>query len=209
MSMRTNVLSSPARATSRSTFAYAISSSNESPRCVSLSATFALSFSATSRSRMRSYSSVTAAVPAASGTASPRSVVFASRPAVVQLPQDGDALVERLARDEAGGTDPPAVLLHDALQPVAVGRVEDRSPRGGATPSEPDYRTRASLTGSMALRQRRCRVHGQLRAYGRPCRRRRRQVLSCGSDRAASRQGGGTGHPCGATRCSRVRRARR
>ena len=81
MSIRTNVPSSPARATSRATFSYAVSSSKESPRCVSLSAMFALSCSATRRSAIRSYSSVTAAAPASSGIASPSSVVFAYSPA--------------------------------------------------------------------------------------------------------------------------------
>ena len=85
MSMRMNVPSSPARPTSRATFAYAVSSSKDRPRCVSLRATFAFSFSATSRSMICSYSAVTAAAPSASGIASPRSVVFAYRPASLSL----------------------------------------------------------------------------------------------------------------------------
>ena len=85
MSMRMNVPSSPARSTSRATFAYAVSSSKDRPRCVSLRATFAFSFSATSRSTICSYSAVTAAAPSAFGIASPRSVVFAYRPASFSL----------------------------------------------------------------------------------------------------------------------------
>ncbi len=85
MSMRRKVPSSPARETSRSTFAYATSSSKARPRWVSLSATFAFSCSATSRSRICSYSSVTADAPAASGIASPRSVVLAWSPASFSL----------------------------------------------------------------------------------------------------------------------------
>ena len=119
--------SSPALATSRATFSYATSSSKASPRCVSFSATLAFSFSATSRSRICSYSSVTAAAPAASGIASPsRSCSRGARG--VQLAQDGDAFVERLAGDEAGGADAPSVLLHESLEPAA------RPPRAGSPP---------------------------------------------------------------------------
>jgi hypothetical protein len=81
MSIRTNSPSEPARATMRSTFRYAVSSSKARPRWVSLSATFARSSSAASRSRMLSYSSTTAVVSSAVRTSSPSSVVFTRNPA--------------------------------------------------------------------------------------------------------------------------------
>ena len=48
---------------------------------------------------------------------------------VVELAQHGDALVERLAGDEASGADAPAVALHETLEASALGRVQDRGPR--------------------------------------------------------------------------------
>ncbi len=76
-----------------------------------------------------SYSVVTAAAPSSSGIASPSSVVFAYRPRVVEPAQHRDALVERLAGDEASGAHAPAVVLHEPLQSGALGCVEDRHPR--------------------------------------------------------------------------------
>ena len=114
----------PACSTSRSTFAYAVSSSNDRPRCVSLRATFAFSFSATSRSTICSYSAVTAAAPSAS--VSPRRGVSCShagrrRSACAARRR----IVERLAGDEASRTHAPAVPLHEMLEARAVGRIQD------------------------------------------------------------------------------------
>ena len=50
---------------------------------------------------------------------------------VVEPAQHRDALVERLAGDEASGAHPPAVVLHEPLQSSVVGCVEDRHPRQG------------------------------------------------------------------------------
>ena len=52
-------------------------------------------------------------------------------PRVVQPAQHRDALVERLARDEARRADAPPVLLYEPLEALAVRRVEDRRPRQG------------------------------------------------------------------------------
>ncbi len=51
---------------------------------------------------------------------------------VVQPTQHGDALVQRLARDEARRPQPHAVPLHKTLQPLAVGRTQDRGARDRA-----------------------------------------------------------------------------
>ena len=47
------------------------------------------------------------------------------QPGVVQPAQHGDALVEGLAGDEARRADAHAVLLHEPLEPGALGRAQD------------------------------------------------------------------------------------
>ena len=48
------------------------------------------------------------------------------QPGVVQPSQDGDALVERLACDEARGAEAHPVAVHETAQQAALGRPQDR-----------------------------------------------------------------------------------
>ena len=75
-------------------------------------------------------------VSASSRTPSPRSVVFVSRPLLVQPPQDGDRRVEAFAGDEARGAEPEAVPLHEPLQARAV-RGREEQAADGAQPASP------------------------------------------------------------------------
>ena len=117
-------------------FARASSSSKARPRWVSLSATLTCSCSAAIRSRISLYASTTTRVSASSLTPSPSRVVFASRPLLVEPPQDDDRVVERLPRDEPRRTEAHPVALHAALQARAVGGGEDRLPQGGLDAGE-------------------------------------------------------------------------
>ena len=90
-----------------------------------MSATFAFSFSATSRSRMRSYSSVTAAAPVGVWYRLAEQGRVRVEPCVVQLAEHRDALVERLARDEPRRADALAVRLHETLEPGALRGVQE------------------------------------------------------------------------------------
>ena len=112
-------------------------------------------------------------------------------PCVVQLAENSDALVERLAGDESRRTDAPAVALHEPLEPGALRCVEDCCARkrrdglpgvGHAEPSLP------LLTFG----------HVPLRA-----------AVSSATDPGASPRGHRTGRPCGAAPRSRALRVGR
>ena len=85
------------------------------------------------------------------------------QPGLVQAAEDGDALVERLARDEPRRAEPHPVAVDDLAQAPAVGRAEDELPRqraenaqlsdgsagmSASTPYGPPLRRRTSLQSS-------------------------------------------------------------
>ena len=97
---------------------------------------------------------------------------------VVQLAQDGDARLERLACDEASGTHAPAVPLHEMLEARALCRRQD----GGAR----ERRDCCPEVGQAVPRLHRCNV-------------------SSGKDPVASPRGVRTGRPSAGARRSRAR----
>ena len=125
MSMRRNVPSSPARATSRATFSYATLLVEGESEVGELQGDVRL--------QLLGYEPLEdhlvlvrhgcGAAGVGNRLAEQRRVRVQSR--VVQLAQDGDALVERLAGDEAGCADAPPVLLHESLEARALSGVED------------------------------------------------------------------------------------
>ena len=107
---------------------------------------------------------MTAAAPAASGIASPRSVVFAYSPASLSLRRTATHFVERLAGDESRRADALAVPLHEALEPGALRRVEDGCARNAATVFRAGSHVETTLPDTAGNgRLRRSRLRDQLR----------------------------------------------
>ena len=106
----------PAWATIRSTLRYAVSWSKDSPRCVSLSAMFARRPSGASRSTIASYSHDGRSRPGGVGDRLAEQCRVRVQTGVVQSPQHGNTLVERLSCDEAGRSEPHAVTVDDPAQ---------------------------------------------------------------------------------------------
>ena len=129
--------SSPARSatrTTRSTLAYASSSSSSRPRCVSFSATL-------HRQLLRVQPLEDPAVlvghrlglrAVADALAEQRRVRVEAL--IRETPQRDDALVERLAGDEAGRPEAHAVAAHEPLDVPVVGRAEDPRAQHGVRP---------------------------------------------------------------------------
>ena len=81
---------------------------------------------------------------AGSSTPSPSSVVFGVQALLVEAAQDGDALVERLAGDEARGAEPHAVAAHERCARAGCRRRRG-SPCGGPRRRAPVSCARAAI----------------------------------------------------------------
>ena len=148
MSIRTNVPSSPARATSRATFSYAdlLVEGEAEVRELERDVRLQLLGDEALDDRLVLVGDGGGALGVGDRLAEQRRVRV--QPRVVEPAQHADALVEGLAGDEAARADPPAVALHEPLQSRAVGRVQDRGARQRGDGCAEVAQARASLPRS-------------------------------------------------------------
>ena len=109
------------------------------------------------------------------------------QPLLVQTAQNGDALVERLACDEARRPEAHPVAAHEALDAAAVGRGEDALPQARVDRDAQLCDRSHSLTSRMRRSRRvRCPSDGSIRASTRGMRSASQRPCATGTNRSSS-----------------------